>query len=53
MEAVRYRRVQYPFMEEFGAIVKALIIWFGGKEVIAGSSTPETSFFFMIDLIMV
>lgn len=53
MEDSRYRRVQHPLMEVIGGIGMALIIWFGGKEVIAGNSTPGTFFSFMTALIMI
>jgi subfamily B ATP-binding cassette protein MsbA len=53
MEEARYRRIQHPLMEVIGGIGMALIIWFGGKEVIAGNSTPGTFFSFMTALIMV
>lgn len=53
MEEARYRRIQHPLMEVIGGIGMALIIWFGGKQVIAGNSTPGTFFSFMTALIMV
>jgi subfamily B ATP-binding cassette protein MsbA len=53
MEDTRYRRIQHPLMEVIGGIGMALIIWFGGKEVIAGNSTPGTFFSFMTALIMI
>ena len=53
MEDTRYRRIQHPLMEVIGGIGMALIIWFGGKEVIAGTSTPGTFFSFMTALIMI
>jgi len=53
MEEARYRRIQHPLMEVIGGIGMALIIWFGGKEVIAGNSTPGSFFSFMTALIMV
>jgi subfamily B ATP-binding cassette protein MsbA len=40
-------------MEVIGGIGMALIIWFGGKEVIAGNSTPGTFFSFITALIMI
>ena len=49
----RYRRIQHPLMEVIGGIGMALIIWFGGKEVIAGTSTPGTFFSFITALIMI
>ena len=53
MESTRYRRIQHPLMEVIGGIGMALIIWFGGKEVIAGTSTPGTFFSFITALIMI
>lgn len=53
MEDARYRRIQHPLMEVIGGIGMALIIWFGGKEVIAGNSTPGTFFAFLTALIMI
>ena len=53
MEDSRYRRIQHPLMEVIGGIGMALIIWFGGKEVIAGNSTPGTFFSFITALIMI
>ena len=53
MEDCRYRRIQHPLMEVIGGIGMALIVWFGGKEVIAGNSTPGTFFSFMTALIMI
>jgi subfamily B ATP-binding cassette protein MsbA len=53
MEDARYRRIQHPLMEVIGGIGMALIIWFGGKEVIAGNSTPGTFFSFLTALVMI
>ena len=53
MEDTKYRRLQHPVMEVIGGIGMALIIWFGGKDVIAGNSTPGTFFSFMTALIMI
>jgi len=53
MEDAKYRRIQHPLMEVIGGIGMALIIWFGGKEVIAGNSTPGTFFAFLTALIMI
>jgi subfamily B ATP-binding cassette protein MsbA len=40
-------------MEVIGGIGMALIIWFGGREVIAGNSTPGTFFAFLTALVMI
>jgi subfamily B ATP-binding cassette protein MsbA len=53
MENAKYRRIQHPLMEVIGGIGMALIIWFGGKEVIAGNSTPGTFFAFLAALVMI
>ncbi len=53
MEKAKYRCLQHPLMEVIGGIGMALIIWFGGKEVIAGNSTPGTFFAFLTALVMI
>ena len=53
MEDARYRRIQHPLMEVIGGIGMALIVWFGGKEVIAGNSTPGAFFSFLTAMIMI
>jgi len=53
MEDAKYRRIQHPLMEIIGGIGMALIIWFGGKEVIAGNSTPGSFFALLTALIMI
>ena len=47
----KYRNMQHPLMEFIGGAAIALIIWFGGNEVIKGSSTPGTFFAFLAALI--
>lgn len=47
----RYRCMQHPLMEYIGGVAIALIIWFGGREVIGGHSTPGTFFAFLTALI--
>lgn len=51
MKDARYRCLQHPMMEFIGGCAIALIIWFGGKEVIGGSMTPGTFFAFLTALI--
>ena len=53
MEKAKYRCIQHPLMEVIGGIGMALIIWFGGKEVIAGNSTPGTFFAFLASVLMI
>ena len=47
----KYRCMQHPLMEFIGGVAIALIIWFGGHEVISGHSTPGTFFAFLTALI--
>lgn len=48
----KFRSVQHPYMEFIGGIAIALIIWFGGNEVIKGNATPGAFFSFLTALIM-
>lgn len=47
----KIRSIQHPLMEFLGGLAFALIVWFGGKDVIAGSATPGTFFAFLTALI--
>lgn len=47
----RYRSLQHPLMDVIGGIAIALIIWFGGKEVVNGNATTGTFFSFLTALI--
>jgi ATP-binding cassette, subfamily B, bacterial MsbA len=40
MKRTKLRALSHPIMEIIGGIAVALVIWYGGKEVIAGRSTP-------------
>ncbi|EKD37999.1 MAG: hypothetical protein ACD_75C00906G0002 [uncultured bacterium] len=51
MKDAKYRCMQHPFMEFIGGVAIALIIWFGGNEVIKGTATPGTFFAFLTALI--
>ncbi len=51
MKDATYRCMQHPLMEFIGGGAIAVIIWFGGKEVIAGTATPGTFFAFLTALI--
>lgn len=51
MKDAKYRCLQHPMMEFIGGGAIAVIIWFGGKEVIGGSMTPGTFFAFLTALI--
>jgi len=47
-----FRCLQHPLMEFIGGAAMALFIWFGGKDVIDGSSSPGTFFALMTSLIV-
>lgn len=51
MKDAKYRCLQHPMMEFIGGFAIALIIWFGGLEVIKGTATPGTFFAFLTALI--
>ncbi len=51
IQDAKYRTMQHPLMEFIGGVAIALIIWFGGKEVIYGTATPGTFFSFLTALI--
>ena len=53
LKNARYRAIQHPLMEIISGIGMALIIWFGGREVIAGTATPGTFFSFLTALVMI
>ena len=52
MENARYRCLAHPMVEFMGGIGMALIIWFGGMQVMNGHSTPGTFMSFLTALIM-
>jgi len=52
MKAAMIKSLSSPVMELLGGIGITLIIWYGGYQVIAGTSTPGTFFSFMAALIM-
>lgn len=47
----KFKSTQHPIMEFIGGLAFAAIIWFGGKEVISGESTPGTFFAFITALV--
>ncbi|CAG0900282.1 unnamed protein product, partial [Cyprideis torosa] len=51
IEEAKFRSVQHPLMEFIGGIAFALIIWYGGQDVIVGRATPGTFFAFLTALI--
>jgi len=52
MKGVKYSELTPPMMEFFAAIAAAIIIWYGGSQVINGISTTGTFFSFLTALIM-
>ena len=52
MKRTRIRALSHPVMEVIGGIAVGVVIWYGGREVILGNSTPGTFFAFMASLIM-
>jgi len=53
IEKAKYYRFQHPLMEGIGGLGIVMIIWFGGKAVIVGESTPGTFFSFLTALFMI
>lgn len=47
------RSLSHPLMEILGGLGIAMILWYGGKQVIAGESTPGTFFSFLTTLILI
>lgn len=48
----KFRCIQHPIMEMIGGIAFAFILWYGGKQVIAGESTVGTFFSFLTALML-
>lgn len=52
MSDAKYRCLGHPMVELMGGVGMALIIWFGGLQVLQGNSTPGTFMSFLTALIM-
>jgi len=52
LKRTKIRALSHPIMEVLGGIAIAVIIWYGGKEVISGTSTPGNFFSFTAALLM-
>jgi len=52
MKRYRIRALSSPIMEALGGIAVAVIIWYGGSQVISGKSTPGNFFSFTAALLM-
>lgn len=48
----KYRSISHPLMEAIGGLAIALILWFGGYQVLQGISTPGRFMSFLTALIM-
>lgn len=53
MRDTRIGAISHPLMQLFGGIGIALVVWYGGSQVLAGTSTPGTFFSFLTALIMI
>lgn len=49
----RIYSLAHPLMEFFGGIGIALVLWYGGNQVLQGNKTPGTFFSFLAALIMI
>ncbi len=52
MKAVMARSISSPVMEFLGGLGIAFVIWYGGRQVIIGDSTPGTFFSFLAAVLM-
>ncbi|MCI5131414.1 MAG: ATP-binding cassette domain-containing protein, partial [Candidatus Electrothrix sp. EH2] len=52
MMETKFRSLSHPMIEFLGGIGMALIIWFGGMQVLGGNSTPGTFMSFLTALVM-
>jgi len=52
MLETKYRSISHPMIEIIGGLAMALIIWFGGYQVLEGISTPGRFMSFLTALIM-
>ncbi|WPD23941.1 MAG: lipid A export permease/ATP-binding protein MsbA [Candidatus Electrothrix scaldis] len=52
MTETKFRSLSHPLIEFLGGIGMALILWFGGMQVLAGNSTPGTFMSFLTALVM-
>ncbi len=51
IKVAKYKSMQHPLMEFIGGIAVSFIVWFGGKEVIEGVTTPGEFFSFLVALV--
>jgi len=53
MKDVRVSSIAHPLMELLGGIGIAMVMWYGGTQVLNGTATPGTFFSFLTALIMI
>ena len=53
MRNTRIGAISSPLMEFLGGVGISLVVWYGGSQVLAGTSTPGTFFSFLTALIMI
>lgn len=52
VKQAKTNQMSSPVMEFIGAIAAAIVIWYGGRQVLEGVSTPGTFFSFLAAMIM-
>ncbi len=52
MRAIRTSELNTPIMEAIGALGVAAVVYYGGRQVIAGTTTPGTFFSFLFAIMM-
>ncbi|MBQ4132235.1 MAG: ATP-binding cassette domain-containing protein, partial [Desulfovibrionaceae bacterium] len=52
IKQAKYSQLSSPIMELIGILAAAIIVWYGGKQVMEGVSTPGTFFSFLAAMIM-
>jgi subfamily B ATP-binding cassette protein MsbA len=53
MRDTKIGAIAHPLMQLFGGIGISLVVWYGGSQVLNGTSTPGTFFSFLTALIMI
>jgi len=53
MRNTRIGAISHPLMEFLGGVGISLVVWYGGSQVLQGTSTPGTFFSFLTALIMI
>ena len=53
MRDAKISAISSPLMELLGGVGISMVVWYGGSQVVAGTSTPGTFFSFLTALIMI